>query len=583
MTFAEAAVTLLARGDSAGAAHEARLALQRGPEDAIFQALAGTVLLQTGDAHGALTAFTNATACAPQDGLALYGRGLAQLACGDRSAALASFQRSEQHGGDRNYLLLARRYTQWLGGGQIASGGGSLPGSFQAALYALQGMTALRQGDPQRALNELKAAQNALPGSPVLQPAGVLMTFEAARPLNTSAPRLASAGGLDAPLPKEPALKGEVVLTPQDLPSGVAYVGYDIDGQAFNLVNVQPYVFQWNTLDVPDGWHTVIIQAYDPSGKEIGRSERRVRTLNRRSGETGEASLAERRSRLRSALWQALALHPDRAACAYALGTTYRALGARPAARLWLERAAALRPDYRDVRQQLAACGGLPAGGEAIWGGLTTEKVVALTFDDGPKPGATEPLLTILQQEHVPATFFVIGRHVLEYPEVTRQIAAAGMEIANHSFTHRNLARLSTEDDVRELLQTQAAVQAVTGRTPRFVRPPGGDWNTALEGIAKEWGLTPCFWTVDAFSAEVVGAQQVAETVLKQVQPGSIILMHNGKMTTIQALPAIIRGLRARGYTFVTIDTLDRRLNAASAATRNAARLAAIANAHRPE
>ncbi|HLV79556.1 MAG TPA: hypothetical protein VKT32_04715, partial [Chthonomonadaceae bacterium] len=157
MAAAEAAAAQLAKGDDAGAAHPARLALQRAPEEATFQALAGAILFRTGDFGGARTAFANAIACSPQDSLALYGHGLIQLASGDRQAALASFRLSGQRGGDRSVLLLAQNYAQWLGRGRTAAMGGTgLPASLLAAQCALEGMTTLQQGDPQRALNELK-------------------------------------------------------------------------------------------------------------------------------------------------------------------------------------------------------------------------------------------------------------------------------------------------------------------------------------------------------------------------------------------------------------------------------------------
>lgn len=582
MAQAEAAIVQMAQGDFAGAAHHARLALQTAGDDPTIYALAGSILLNTDDDAGALTAFENAVASSPNDSLALYGRGLAQLARGDRAAALDSFQRSERNGGNQVYLLIARRYAQWLGGAQVAMSGAGLPEALSSAQHALQGVAAARRGDPQQETVELQAALKALPGSPVVQPGGLLMSFEAARPLDTGADRLPAPNGLDLPpVAKEPALSGEVVLVPDGVTSSVAYVAYDVDGKSFNLVNVPPYRYNWDSRRAPNGWHTVTVELFDSAGKEIARTTRRLRTRNREA-DVMAAVPPERLAQLRVALWQALTLRPDRGACAYLLGTAYRALGATAPARMWLARAAAIRPGYRDTRRQLAACG-LSEGGPALWGGLPTEKVIALTFDDGPKPGVTEPLLAILRQERVPATFFVIGRHVLEYPDLTRQIVTAGMEIANHSFTHRNLTKLSADEAEREIMQTQAAVQTVTGKIPHFLRPPGGNWNDAVAAATRRWGLTPCFWTVDVYGSEVIGAQQVADAVLRQVQPGSIILMHNGKMSTMQALPTIIRELRKRGYSFATVETLAHRLNVSKEAQRNAARLAAAANSQRSE
>jgi peptidoglycan/xylan/chitin deacetylase (PgdA/CDA1 family) len=116
------------------------------------------------------------------------------------------------------------------------------------------------------------------------------------------------------------------------------------------------------------------------------------------------------------------------------------------------------------------------------------------------------------------------------------------------------------------MLETQAAIMSVTGKMPRFMRPPGGNWNPAVAQVVREWGLTPCMWTVDVYGSEVLGAQQVANAVLREVQPGSIILMHNGKESTLQALPTILRELKARGYTFATVDALARRRSAAQQA-----------------
>jgi peptidoglycan/xylan/chitin deacetylase (PgdA/CDA1 family) len=249
-------------------------------------------------------------------------------------------------------------------------------------------------------------------------------------------------------------------------------------------------------------------------------------------------------------------IQPDRAACAYLAASANEHLGRKSAAREWYLRCAAINPAYLDVRSRLAAVGGIGAGGPAVFSGAGTEKLVALTFDDGPKQGVTEPLLEMLASEHVPATFFVIGRHMREFPDLAKAIASAGMEIANHSYTHRSLTALSPIDAEREILQTQAAVLATTGKLPKYMRPPGGNWNGKTAALVKNWGLTPCMWTADVFDSEIIGAQKVAEAVLKQVRPGSIVLMHNGKVSTLQALPSILRGLRARGYRFVTVETL---------------------------
>lgn len=574
----------MAAGDYVSAAGQARNALKDSPQEAMLHILAGSLLLNTGDFSGAKTAFTTATQCDPKDGLALYGLGLAQLATGNRTAALDSFARSERNAGDPAYLLIARRYTQWLGGAQLAVNGAGVPEAMLPAQYALEGMEAWQQGNRSAVTTALGAAQKALPGDPTAQPGGLLMRFDTTQPIDTAAQRLPGSTGLNSPLPAARGLSGDVALQPDQVTPSTAFVTYELDGQTLSLVNTPPYECVVDTRRFTNGWHNLTILLLDSNSTEITRVTRRILLANRggrglASGKAGE----ERVENVRAALWESLMLSPDRSVCAYMEGLARRALGDLPGARKCFLRVAAIRPDYRDTRQQFMACGGEALGGEAVWGGLPTEKVVALTFDDGPKPGGTEPLLDILVREHVPATFFVIGRHVTEYPELTRKITDAGMEIANHSYTHPNLTRLSEEEIACELLQTQAAIQMATGKTPRLVRPPGGNWNSKVAGVAKRWGLTACMWTVDVYGSEVISAQQVADAALAQVQPGSILLMHNGKMSTLQALPTIIHELRRRGYSFATVETLTRRLNAAKAADRESARLNAQATARRAE
>jgi peptidoglycan/xylan/chitin deacetylase (PgdA/CDA1 family)/Tfp pilus assembly protein PilF len=561
---AESAVRRLVEGNFSAAAQHLRQAMEVTPDDAVLNIAAGAVAVSTGDVETARSAFEHALHSNAQDSLALYGLGLARLAKGDRAGALNSFDRSESAGGDRAYLLLARRYTQWLAGAQVSVAGAGLTEQLAPSQNALQAMQAEREGNWQETASLMVAVLNALPGDPMLEPGGVLMNFDPAHAVASGAARL-PAGSLTVS-PDKGVLTGSVEVSPEGSLDGVAFVSYELDSQPLGFVNVRPFAYTWDTRRAKNGQHTLTVILHDQAVNELGRTNRKVRVVNFGS----DASVGDdEQNRLRTMLWQALALRPCRCSGSYYLGLACRAMGQIPAAQVWFARCIAIQPDYRDARRQWAACGGLAGeAGSALWGGLTSEKVVALTFDDGPKPGVTEPLLDVLRQERVPATFFVIGRHVMEYPELTKQLSDAGMEIANHSYTHRNLTRLTDADISREVMQTQAAIQSVTGRAPRFLRPPGGNWNPRVAQTTRSWGLTPCMWTVDVYGSEVIGAQQVADAVLAQVRPGSIILMHNGKVSTLQALPTIIRALRSRGYAFATIDTMERRLGSARAAAK---------------
>jgi peptidoglycan/xylan/chitin deacetylase (PgdA/CDA1 family) len=567
LAYAEEAVTQMAEGQYRGAAEPAQDALRLAPDDSLLLTLAGTVLLNTGEYRDALATFTQATARAPQDGLARYGLGMAQLATGERRAALSSFQRAEHDDGEPATLLIAQQYARWLGDETLASDKSPMPESLTASQHALEGMRAARHNDLHSLASHLEAAWNALPGEAFAQPNGPLMTFRAEQPVTIADAQKSRYVRLDTKVPKGGVIAGNLTLSAEKYAPETAFVSYEMDGQTLSLVNVAPFEYTWDSRSVANGWHALVIVFYDRSGQEINRAERRVHIMNR-GVETVALDTSNRIARLRNALWEHLALRPDRCACAYALGTTYRTLGNAEQARIWFARTLAVSPSYRDARPQWLALGGMrDASGSALWRGPANEKIIALTFDDGPKPGVTEPLLDALIQEHVPATFFLVGRQVTLHPALARKIAAAGMEIAKHSYTHPNLTTLTAEGVAREVMQAQAALEAATGEKPRFLRPPGGAWSNEVAQAVRHWGLTPCFWTVDVYGAEIVGAQQVIQSALAKAHPGYILLLHNGTMTTVQALPTILHTLRARGYSFVTISELARRVAAAKDTT----------------
>lgn len=206
----------------------------------------------------------------------------------------------------------------------------------------------------------------------------------------------------------------------------------------------------------------------------------------------------------------------------------------------------------------------------AIWRGGAEEKIVALTFDDGPKPELTEMLLNVLRQESVLATFFIIGRHAAAHPELVTKIVNAGMEVENHSYTHPNLTALPPEFVEREFVKTISTIRIPTGKRPKYFRPPGGNLNGEVSRIAADYGMTPCMWTVDGDSLETGRPERLIDFVLTRTNPGAIILLHNGRATTVEAMPKIIEGLRRKGYSFVTIEELVRRKSVSSVHTESA-------------
>ena len=183
----------------------------------------------------------------------------------------------------------------------------------------------------------------------------------------------------------------------------------------------------------------------------------------------------------------------------------------------------------------------------------------ALTIDDGPKEKYTDELLAVLREKGVKATFFLLGMDVeLRSPDV-KKIAADGHVIANHSMTHRNLKMLPFEEVCAELNDCNDLLEAVTGVRPKFMRPPGGQYNTAVLKACEAEKLIPVFWTNNPGDYDLE-KWQTAEALSKQViklrANGDIILLHMGLPLTVEALPVIIDSYHKAGYTFVTMDEL---------------------------
>jgi peptidoglycan/xylan/chitin deacetylase (PgdA/CDA1 family) len=553
---AEAAVRQLEAGDLRGAAVTTRQALDAAPGETLLHNLAAALLMMTGDANGASAAWTNALRDLPDDGLALYGLGLACLARRDYERARTLFQRAANTG-ERACCLLAERYLESLNGAVGGGTGLTLPDAFSPSALGLSGMAAARTGDYNRALNELTASLTALPGDPTAEPMGPVMTFDAAAPLRFGAGRLPTGNGLIRRNSRERPLSGTVTLAPDHVTEDAGYVVFRIDGSVSSVANTPPFRLVWDTAKVPNGLHRVEIMVYDRQGQEISRAAKELRTANADAPKRRSLHV-ERTENVRAALWKFLILRPSRRALSYAAAESARAIGNRSAVERYLELTAALDPGYRDTRARLAVLNRGTAE-TAFWRGAPNDKVIALTFDDGPRPGLTEALLAILMKERVPATFFVVGRSVTAYPELTRKIAQAGMQIENHSYTHRNLTLLPPAAVEREMLRTMVAVRETTGMRMKYYRPPGGNTNGSVSRIAAQWGLTPCMWTVGGEAYENGSPNRLIAHILKRASPGAIILLHNGRRTTNEALPRIIAGLRQRGFRFVTIDQLAQR------------------------
>lgn len=185
------------------------------------------------------------------------------------------------------------------------------------------------------------------------------------------------------------------------------------------------------------------------------------------------------------------------------------------------------------------------------------QKVVALTFDDGPDPNSTEKILKILQENKIKGTFFILGKSLQNYPEIAKKIINEGHAIGNHSWSHP-YSQVTETIARQEIENTGNLLYKLTGAKTYLFRPPGGILTNGLADYAKKNKHGVVMWSADSrdwYASEEV----VIDNVLKQAKSGGVILMHDGggdRTQTIKALPKIITELKKRGYKFTTVSEL---------------------------
>lgn len=194
------------------------------------------------------------------------------------------------------------------------------------------------------------------------------------------------------------------------------------------------------------------------------------------------------------------------------------------------------------------------------------EKLIALTFDDGPWPSTTSEILQILKENDAHATFFVIGNQVSDHADVIKQLQAEGNQIATHSYDHAagsgqgvNMTYMSSQEQIDEVTKGIKAIEDVTGSSvSHILRAPGGNYYGEMVETLHPYVTAEIGWDVDTEDWRRPGSDVIAQRI-KSVQPGQIILCHDGggdRSQTVAAIREAIPALKAQGYKFVTVDEL---------------------------
>lgn len=186
------------------------------------------------------------------------------------------------------------------------------------------------------------------------------------------------------------------------------------------------------------------------------------------------------------------------------------------------------------------------------------EKLIALTFDDGPWPRATLQILDTLKKNNVKATFFWVGRMVQEYPAIAKQVVADGHAIANHTWSH-SYRRMNKAEAAREIEDTAEIIYETTGVKTLYFRPPGRVMDNGVVDYALKKNFVVVNWSNDPMDYRPLPAQKLVNHVVLKAKPGDIVLMHDGggsHTATVKAVPQIIAKLKKLGYKFVTVPEL---------------------------
>lgn len=481
---------------------------------------------------------------------AIYGKGLVHLYNKHLDYAAAAFKEA-QAASPRFDTRGELAYIKAISEGNYAYAEGAEPGSLLYSMNAIWLMSQNRHSEAQAIWERMlkgccTASYHEIPGSAI--------TFLHSAPtIAAGSPLGKYSKSISVAKPKASVLTGVVNLK-ADLSRArsVKMVLFFIDDNLVGITNRWPFQYSWNTKEVANGYHTLKIQGSDQYTTVVSEKSARVYVQNEDKSAPSACVTGEEADKLWARLSRMTRLRISSAAINYNLAMCALKSGDKTTAKAALERTLAANPEYLDAGDRLSGLyrsTGMPASINSI---KTSSKIIALTFDDGPKAKTTQ-LLDLLEKKNVKATFFIVGKQIVAEPEIFKRIVNDGHEVANHTFNHRDLEYLSGSDIVQEVFSNIAVIRSMTGKETRFFRPPGAHAGKKLPDILKKYGITDVFWTANCSPYEGTTAKKMADYVVSNAKPGGIILMHNVEGVTLNALPIIIDSLTAKGYKFVTL------------------------------
>ncbi|NLC57434.1 MAG: polysaccharide deacetylase family protein [Armatimonadetes bacterium] len=330
-----------------------------------------------------------------------------------------------------------------------------------------------------------------------------------------------------------------------------------VDGRCVHTTNARPFRYDWDTRRVRNGYHKVVIRAQDRSGRTLGETEE-VLLIHNEGASFPPVYPEEEYRRADTTLAQAMILQPDVLASQYLLGLSLARSGNAEGAAAALEIVMGHDPDYAQARKELQALYATHNRGRlrVVSSVPTTARKIAITFDDGPHPLYTPPLLDLLERHHARCTMFLVGMQAETYPDIVREIVEKGHEIADHSYSHPNLETVDARTVEMELLRCRSVLRRITGKAVDLFRPPGGHADAKVGEICARYGFTTVYWDVFDSWLQKYDEATVLRQLVQSVKPGSIVLLHNGSNKTAGIVEPLLEELTRQGYQFVTVSEL---------------------------
>ncbi len=186
----------------------------------------------------------------------------------------------------------------------------------------------------------------------------------------------------------------------------------------------------------------------------------------------------------------------------------------------------------------------------------TEDKVIALTFDAAWGADKTHGIIDLLNEFGADATFFLVGFWIDRYPDAVKDIAAAGLDIGNHSENHLNMSRLDKNAVLNEINSVNEKVEKLTGTRPTYFRAPYGDYDNRLMTCLEEVGMVGVQWSIDSLDWKGLSAKDITERIVPKAKSGDIVLFHNNSDHVLDALPIVLTALKAKGFRFVALSDL---------------------------